>query len=171
MILLTLCITLWVIQFCVLGLQPSLLPTAGAATGGAYSSLISTVVFNFGFVATVPSWLNEKGPAVRTSGTLWASVGFATFLYLVLGFFGGLALDFRSPLIGVRHCFNALLMLHFFFLFLPLQRRSGYFERHCLHTSFIRPWAARNSLSGRLLRLPYRKPCNIDTRVCHHRPL
>ena len=44
-------------QFVALGLRPALLPAFGAAGGGggaaAYAALVPTVLFNYGFVASV----------------------------------------------------------------------------------------------------------------------
>jgi hypothetical protein len=59
-----------------------------------------TVVFNYGFVATVPSWLNEKGPDVSPSATLWTAVTGSTILFVLLGVFGALAVDFRCAMFG-----------------------------------------------------------------------
>jgi hypothetical protein len=63
--------------------------------GSVFFVCCSMVVFNYGFVATVPSWLNEKSPHVSPTETIWVAVGSATFLYIILGIFGALALDFR----------------------------------------------------------------------------
>ena len=95
MALLVACVVVWVAQFIGLGLSSALMPPfATTASGGPtqYTSVLPTVLFNYGFVATTPSWLNEKSASTSTTRTLLASVGLATFLYLALGLFGGLSL-------------------------------------------------------------------------------
>jgi hypothetical protein len=97
--LLTLCVIIWCINFIAIGLNGTLAPVfATAASGGAqsYTGVLPTVLFNFGFVATVPSWLNEKSPATKVTPTLVLAVAIATSLYLMLGFFGAFALNFQS---------------------------------------------------------------------------
>lgn len=103
--LIILCVIIWAIQFCALGLSASNMPAFAPPTtqtgfGGfvsAYSPIISTVLFNFGFVATCPSWLNEKGPSVSVSKTITRACIISIILYLILGFFGALSpLNFAS---------------------------------------------------------------------------
>jgi hypothetical protein len=97
--LLSLCVVIWCINFIVIGLDGSLAPVfATAASGGAqsYTSVLPTVLFNYGFVATTPSWLNEKSPKTKVTPTLIMAVAIATALYLLLGFFAAFSLNFQS---------------------------------------------------------------------------
>ncbi len=60
--LLAYCYVAWIVQFFVFGfdvqnLQPLQIKGSG--------SVLANVVFNFGYVVTIPSWLNEKQPHVR----------------------------------------------------------------------------------------------------------
>ena len=89
---LAVCLLLWLIQFLVLGLEPSRLP----ATGSGYGSVLSVVVFNFGFIMTIPSWLNEKKPEVDASKTVWISVIMSLIVFLALGIIGAMAIDFPN---------------------------------------------------------------------------
>ena len=34
---------------------------------GSQAAVLGTILFNFGFVTTVPSWINEKEPSVRSA--------------------------------------------------------------------------------------------------------
>jgi hypothetical protein len=97
-----LCVFIWAANFTALGLDAANMPAfapspgaggAGGAGGGgstgswiaqAYGPLLPTVLFNYGFVATCPSWANEKGPGVSVTRTFAASCVLATFLYLLL---------------------------------------------------------------------------------------
>jgi hypothetical protein len=93
-VLLSSCIFIWMAQWISDGLHSERLPTSN--TDG-FPMVLSTVIFNYGFVATVPSWLNEKGPRVNVVSANVVAVVFATFLYMVLGVFGGLGLPLGSP--------------------------------------------------------------------------
>ena len=53
---------------------------------------IGTVLFNFAYVVTVPSWANEKRDGVSARGTLWAALGIGTAYYVAIGLCGAAAL-------------------------------------------------------------------------------
>ncbi|CAJ1374332.1 unnamed protein product [Effrenium voratum] len=55
------------------------------------SSLIGTVLFNFAFTSTLPSWVNEKKQDVSVGTTFWTTMGFVVVLYSVVGIVGGMA--------------------------------------------------------------------------------
>ena len=84
------CILMWVGVFFQEGLKPALMP----AFGGHYGSVLSVVIFNFGYVMTLPSWLNEKKPDVPIHRSIWLAVTIAVVLFLILGIFGGLSLHY-----------------------------------------------------------------------------
>ena len=89
MALLSACVFVWMGQFMEMGLDAVRMP---AVSTSGYDIVLSSIIFNYGYVATIPSWLNEKGPGV---GVVWSNiiaVVFATALYFILGVFGGLAL-------------------------------------------------------------------------------
>ena len=86
-----LCIVIWVANFIVMGLHPEYVPWYGT-TASSYEGWLSTILFNYGFVATIPSWLNEKHPAVNTSNViLWAQLC-ATAQFFLVAIFAALAL-------------------------------------------------------------------------------
>ena len=103
-----LCVLVWCANFVAMGLSADSMPAFASApapgSGGpanwalaAYAPLVPTVVFNYAFVATTPSWANEKGPGVSVTRTFAASCALAAVLYLLLGFFGALSpVDFTS---------------------------------------------------------------------------
>jgi hypothetical protein len=53
-----LCVLVWVLNFASMGLTTPV-PALNFA-GSGYQDIIPTVMFNFGFVTTVASWINEK---------------------------------------------------------------------------------------------------------------
>jgi len=52
---------------------------------GSQAGILGTVLFNFGFVTTVPSWVNEKRPHVSVNRTLWLSTTFCIAVYIAVG--------------------------------------------------------------------------------------
>ncbi|KNC54154.1 uncharacterized protein AMSG_09933 [Thecamonas trahens ATCC 50062] len=59
--------------------------------GSNMSSVIGTILFNYTFVVTVPSWVNEKLDSVSINKTIWNSGIFTTVGYFVMGYVGALA--------------------------------------------------------------------------------
>lgn len=91
MVLTVVCIVVWVANFIAIGLVPANVPMFGTGLA-TYAPLLSTVLFNYGFVATIPSWYNEKAPRVKTGVTIvWAQVA-ASLQYLLVAVFGALAI-------------------------------------------------------------------------------
>jgi len=90
-ILLLGCILAWVVQFGVSGLDITRMPAVKWSGMGA---VIPTVVFNWGFLTTLPSWLNEKNPNVSVAKATWVSIIISGIMFILLGILGGLALDY-----------------------------------------------------------------------------
>lgn len=90
--LLLFCLAVWGAQFMATGLDYAMPAVEGKGLG----TVLSLVVFNYGFVIAVPSWLNEKHPGVNVGRVLWASVVFSTAVFLVLGMLGGSAYRWDS---------------------------------------------------------------------------
>lgn len=76
----------WLAAFAATGF-PAHVPAAGRGAGG----LIGTLLFNYMFVATVPSWLNEKAPGVSAHRAVWSSVALGTALFASVGWAGAAA--------------------------------------------------------------------------------
>jgi len=54
--------------------------------GSNYKQIFGSVMSNFAFVITVPSWCNEKKPHVSVNGTIWLSIIVCVVIYGSLGF-------------------------------------------------------------------------------------
>eukprot|EP00045_Choanoeca_perplexa_P005989 m.50187 g.50187 ORF g.50187 m.50187 type:complete len:387 (-) comp13400_c0_seq1:487-1647(-) len=71
------------------------------ASGNAWNSqagVIGTVLFNFGFVTTVPSFVNEKKPNVSVNRVVWLSTLICIIVFVVMGIPGAMA--FQKSLAG-----------------------------------------------------------------------
>jgi len=78
-----LCVGVWVANFFAVPIDASNMP-AFPPDNSALPSLLSTILFNYGFVATIPSWLNEKSPRVQVASVIsWANFA-ATAQFLVV---------------------------------------------------------------------------------------
>jgi hypothetical protein len=88
------CMVTWVIQFVfVSGLQPAFLP---AVYDKGMGVVIPTVAFNWAFITTMPSWLNEKGPKVSVARSMWSGIAIGFTMFVALGVLGGMAIDFSA---------------------------------------------------------------------------
>ncbi|RKP27710.1 hypothetical protein SYNPS1DRAFT_12273 [Syncephalis pseudoplumigaleata] len=79
----------WMVTFGQLGLSAERLP-AVSSDGG---QVVGTVLFNYAFITTVPSWINSKQPSVSARKSIWWSIGVSTLLYILLGILGAMAID------------------------------------------------------------------------------
>lgn len=61
--------------------------------GDDYSSVLGTIMFNFAYCPTIPSWLNEKRPEVHVGNVLWSSAFTSTVMYILVGMLS--AMSFR----------------------------------------------------------------------------
>lgn len=74
-------------QFWVEGLVVERVP----AFGDSYMDMLGSVIFNYCFIVTVPSWLNEKKEDVSVNKAVWISTIGSTFLYITVGLMGAMA--------------------------------------------------------------------------------
>jgi len=81
-------VLIWLFCFTEAGLEQPL-PTVG----NDQSIMFGTLLFNYLFVATIPSWLNEKKPSVSAHKSIWVSIGAGTLIFAALGIFASLAYD------------------------------------------------------------------------------
>mmetsp|Transcript_7988 Transcript_7988/g.18213 ORF Transcript_7988/g.18213 Transcript_7988/m.18213 type:complete len:574 (-) Transcript_7988:33-1754(-) len=63
------------------------------AFGDSYRNMLGSIIFNYGFIVMVPSWLNEKRHDVSVNKTIWTSTALSSVLYIFVGLLGGLAYD------------------------------------------------------------------------------
>ncbi|CAG8501769.1 21885_t:CDS:10 [Dentiscutata erythropus] len=85
-IMLIFIIATWIVTFIVHGLQSNLVPFVG----NDQSQVVGTVLYNYVFVTTVPSWVNEASN-VPIRKAVWYSVFISTIAYISLGVFGGMS--------------------------------------------------------------------------------
>ena len=96
MLLTFLCVIVWVLNFWYMGLQTDRLPTWAPDPTNGYLQLLPSILFNYGFVTTIPSWVNEKRSSVRVTSTLIGAQLLATAQYVLTAVFAGLAIDFTD---------------------------------------------------------------------------
>jgi len=84
----------FVVQFAHNGLHPEYLPTSTLSAGAGAS--LGSILFNFAFVVTVPSWVNEKRPDVKIHGSLLNSVAVGTLMFALMGAVGAMAYQFPA---------------------------------------------------------------------------
>ena len=88
------CIVTWTYQFVfVSGINYDLMPPFYLQGLGP---VIPTVAFNWAFITTLPSWLNEKGKGVSVHRANWVAIAIGLVMFLILGILGGLSIDFSS---------------------------------------------------------------------------
>ena len=71
-------------------------PGSSPAIGPDQSGMVGTVLYNYAFVMTVPSWLNERRRNVSVDVSLWASTALSTVTYILIGLLGALSYSFAS---------------------------------------------------------------------------
>jgi len=59
--------------------------------GGTLSSVLGVSLFNFAFLSSVPSWVNEKRDDVSIPKTLWTVLPLSVCMFVVMGWLGGTA--------------------------------------------------------------------------------
>ncbi|KAI7827514.1 hypothetical protein BC939DRAFT_378198, partial [Gamsiella multidivaricata] len=91
-ILILLIVLQWIVTFCLHGLDSTLVP----AVGSDISQTFGTILFNYAFVTTVPSWANAKQPNVSIHKTVGWGVGITTIIYAVVAILGGMAYQISS---------------------------------------------------------------------------
>ncbi|CAG8774084.1 28023_t:CDS:2, partial [Dentiscutata erythropus] len=89
----------WFITFFKHGLTTSYVPVIGENM----SQVIGTVLFNYAFIVTVPSWVNDLNPKVLIRRSVFCSTLISTSIYILLGLIGGMAfqIDQNSDIITV----------------------------------------------------------------------
>eukprot|EP01059_Diplonema_ambulator_P011845 TRINITY_DN21908_c1_g1_i1.p1 TRINITY_DN21908_c1_g1~~TRINITY_DN21908_c1_g1_i1.p1 ORF type:complete len:484 (+),score=46.16 TRINITY_DN21908_c1_g1_i1:58-1509(+) len=69
----------------------------GVPSFGSSTSIIpGTILFNFAFVTTLPSWAAEKHPSVGVKSVLWSAGWFSTVLFAVVGLLPAFYWDFST---------------------------------------------------------------------------
>ena len=84
-------VLIWLITFFRIGLKYPL-----PAFGGSQRRVIGHVLFNYAFVITVPSWVNEKKAGVSVNKAIWSSNILSTILFIAVGVFGAMSFRFTE---------------------------------------------------------------------------
>ncbi|KFH70604.1 hypothetical protein MVEG_03454 [Podila verticillata NRRL 6337] len=90
-ILMVLIVLQWIVTFFMHGLDTTLVPIVGSDV----SQTFGTILFNYAFITTVPSWANAKKPSVSIHKSIGWSVTITTVIYLLVAILGGMA--FQIP--------------------------------------------------------------------------
>ena len=85
-------VVIWCAFFGERGLDHGALPWFGSDLTG----LVGTVMFNYTFVTSIPSWVNEKKPRVSVNKSIWSTTIVGTILFVIVGVFGALSIDFTN---------------------------------------------------------------------------
>lgn len=63
---------------------------------GGQSPVLGTIMANYAFVTTIPSWCSEKKKEVNVNKSIWSATAIATFVFFALGFMGAVSFQFPS---------------------------------------------------------------------------
>ncbi|EGG19277.1 hypothetical protein DFA_02064 [Cavenderia fasciculata] len=88
-ILMVAIVTSWIIMFIINGLEPTNLPAIGDKLG--ISKILGNVIFNYAYITTLPSYVNEVKPTVNIKKSIFSATVFSTFIFMMIGIFGSLA--------------------------------------------------------------------------------
>lgn len=58
---------------------------------GSQANVLGTILFNFGFVTTIPSWVNEKKPSVSVNKVVWSASFTCVCIFFLIGVPGAVA--------------------------------------------------------------------------------
>ena len=65
--------------------------------GDTWASMLGVIMFNFGLVMAIPSWLAEKKENVSVGNVVYGSTGISLFLYIAVGLLGALSIPNVNP--------------------------------------------------------------------------
>jgi len=92
MVLILVAMVSWFSIFLILGLDPSRVPSIRPEAGlSAFHGMGGTILFNFMFISTLPSWVCEKHPSVTAMRVIPLTLACASVIFVVVGLVGGLA--------------------------------------------------------------------------------
>jgi len=90
-VLTLLCWVLWIAAAASVAEMGSVPAVNNDPNTGAQSGVLGNILFNFGFVTTVPSWVNEKHPRVSINRTMWLSTAACVWIFFLIGLVGAAA--------------------------------------------------------------------------------
>ena len=59
--------------------------------GPAQTLVLGNILFNWAYVVSLPSWINEKKPSVSVKSSIWSAAMIAGVFYLIFSLLGGFA--------------------------------------------------------------------------------
>lgn len=111
-------------------------------------AVMGSVVYNYAFVVTVPSWCNEKRPEVSVNFTVWWATVLVTVLYIVLGVMGAVAYGSKLTVSrDILACLNNSGLARFSVCIFPLMAALSGVPIFCI---IIRYNLVQSGLCGRL---------------------
>jgi len=93
MVLVTVALVAWFAIFFALGLHPDRVPVTRLQEDGiqSFHGGVGTILFNFMFISTLPSWVCEKHPSVSTMSVVAWSLGLSVITFAAVGVCAGWA--------------------------------------------------------------------------------
>jgi len=64
--------------------------------GNNQSGVLGTIIFNYAYVVSVPSWVNEKKEGVSINKSLWGASLLSTSLFIIIGIMGAWCYEFDN---------------------------------------------------------------------------
>ncbi|KAM9986825.1 hypothetical protein ACTFIY_011250 [Dictyostelium cf. discoideum] len=102
----------WIVIFVMLGLHADNLPPIG--TMGGISQIMGNCMFNYAYITTIPSWVNESKPSVNVKKSIWISSSISTAIFILVGVLGGLAFANMSTESDILSLINSSNRSNFF---------------------------------------------------------
>eukprot|EP00929_Paragymnodinium_shiwhaense_P056734 TRINITY_DN283_c0_g1_i1.p1 TRINITY_DN283_c0_g1~~TRINITY_DN283_c0_g1_i1.p1 ORF type:complete len:533 (-),score=76.23 TRINITY_DN283_c0_g1_i1:231-1829(-) len=92
MVLIMAGMVVWVGLFIALDLEADRVPMVPSDWSG-YHGMGGTILFNFMFISTLPSWVCEKKPSVRAMNVISLTLIVSVLLFVMVGVLGGMAFE------------------------------------------------------------------------------
>ncbi|KAH8548355.1 hypothetical protein BGW37DRAFT_506885 [Umbelopsis sp. PMI_123] len=77
----------WVVSFTYHGLDTSNVPAISTNS----SQVVGTILLNYAFITTIPSWVNDVRRDVSIHTCIWLSLGTSCFFYILIGITGAMS--------------------------------------------------------------------------------
>mmetsp|Transcript_57830 Transcript_57830/g.106875 ORF Transcript_57830/g.106875 Transcript_57830/m.106875 type:complete len:512 (-) Transcript_57830:104-1639(-) len=111
MIMVAVAMLIWFIIFFALGLETDRVPFARLEDGlGSFHGGVGVILFNFMFISTLPSWICEKHPSVKSMDIVGWSLFLSVLSFLAVGVIAGWAFplfyDGDNTLLSEMHHIN-----------------------------------------------------------------
>jgi len=78
----------WIVTFSLTGLEGEV---PSFSNMRQQAGVLGTIMFNFSYITTIPSWVNEKKPSVSVHKSLWSACIVSTTTFFLVGYLGARA--------------------------------------------------------------------------------